>query len=60
MGDAEKREAGLLLYLAVAAPLGTVDKNLGCIGEMWSTSDDMDHRVCGNELKNGVVKVEEW
>lgn len=52
----QEREHAFVHGMKVTAPLDAVKKHLGCTCVSWSTSDEMDHSICGKELKNRVVK----
>lgn len=47
---AEKREVAIVQYMKVTVPIEALEKNLGCICARWSTSDEVDNRIYGEEL----------
>lgn len=55
----EERNAAVLKYMKIKAPLYAVGKNFGCICLWCSTSSKTEHRVRRMELKHRVVNVGE-
>lgn len=51
----EEKEFGFVHHMEVTAYLDAVVKNLRFKGWICSTSDKLDHRVCGNELEHRVL-----
>lgn len=58
--EVEEKKASFVHYMELTVPWDAVMKDLGCICVRWSTSDEMYHIVCREELRNSVVKVREW
>lgn len=46
-------------YMQVTVPSVIIREILGCICVRWSTSEEMAHNVCGEELEVGIVNVAE-
>lgn len=44
-------------YMELAVPSNMVENKLGGTCMSWSTSDEINHKVCGKELECGSVSI---
>lgn len=53
----EERDVAIVQNIEVTAPLYEVENNLNCIYKGLSSSEEINHGVCGKELEHRVARV---